>query len=291
MFLTMLSLALFALACQKEGESCDRADGDIPSDGDMDAESESTEDTDADFGGDADAWEIEFDGDADPESEFAGDAEPDVEEGPEPGVFRLPLADAEGHYSEDFILGVDHDPEVHEGLATAICQNYMGDTFPNCYDEHKGTDYILKGSFETMDREVAFVYAAAAGRVTDLEDGNYDRCHTDTDNPTAGNISCDGHPIRANFVRLEHENGLVTRYYHLKTDSIRVSVGETVACGQVLGLVGSSGISALPHLHFQVEDADGAVIDPYAGPYSQERSYWVEQDSGNGLPGETCPER
>ncbi len=203
-------------------------------------------------------------------------------------LLRFPLADEEGHYSLEFIFGVDHDPEVYDGIGEGICTNYRGDHFPHCYDEHSGSDYILNGGFETMDLGVAFVYAAADGIVTDIEDGHYDRCHIDTENLGAGNISCDGHEIRANKIIIEHEFGLVTKYYHLVNGSLLVDIGDTVTCGQKIAQVGSSGISSAPHLHFQVEDLEGTVIDPYSGEFSQEKSYWVEQDSGNGLPGETC---
>jgi hypothetical protein len=43
-------------------------------------------------------------------------------------------------------------------------------------------------------------------------------------------------------------------YAHLRPRSIRVHVGETVRRGQVLGLLGNSGNSTAPHLHFQISD-------------------------------------
>ncbi len=41
-------------------------------------------------------------------------------------------------------------------------------------------------------------------------------------------------------------------YGHMIPGSITVSIGDTVSEGQVIGLVGNSGNSDLPHLHFQV---------------------------------------
>jgi murein DD-endopeptidase MepM/ murein hydrolase activator NlpD len=105
------------------------------------------------------------------------------------------------------------------------------------------------------------------------------------------NIVCGdyGYITPANRVKLRHAGGIETWYWHLKRDSVLVAVGQRVTCGQPLGLVGSSGNSSQPHLHFEVADSSGATIDPYAGVLSQPDSYWVEQDAGDGLPGAACP--
>jgi len=180
------------------------------------------------------------------------------------------------------VFGVDHDPA--EGNQ-AQCLNFDDQPFPLCYDGHDGSDFILAGGFEEMDRGSARVVAAAAGEVYRVVDGQYDRCHGDW---AVGDISCDGHPIRANHVRIRHGNGWTSWYYHLKQDSVRVSVGDFVACGDVLGLVGSSGRSYLPHLHFEVESAEGANIDPFGGALTNETSHWMEQVGPDQLPGPDC---
>lgn len=207
-----------------------------------------------------------------------------------PIALAFPLADRTLFST---IIGVDHDPTVQDGsvLGRATCLDYVGRSFPHCYDEHDGSDYILKGGFSTMDEGSTPVIAAAAGTVVLAQDGYYDRCHGDS---TTGDVSCDGYEIVANAVTLEHEGSDGSRwrtlYWHLKTDSVAVEVGDRVARGQELGRVGSSGYSTLPHLHFELQLRVGEdqwrTLDPYAGPYSQEQSGWCDQGPDNGLPGD-----
>ena len=62
-----------------------------------------------------------------------------------------------------------------------------------------------------------------------------------------------------NVVVLDHGHGLVTRYAHM--DSYSVKKGDRVKAGDVIGAVGSTGKSKGPHLHFEVI-RDGETIDP-----------------------------
>lgn len=60
-------------------------------------------------------------------------------------------------------------------------------------------------------------------------------------------------------VVVQHADGVVTAYGHMAR--IDVSVGQSVAAGDVLGAVGSTGNSTGPHLHFVVQ-IDGQTVDP-----------------------------
>jgi murein DD-endopeptidase MepM/ murein hydrolase activator NlpD len=62
-----------------------------------------------------------------------------------------------------------------------------------------------------------------------------------------------------NLVEIDHGNGLSTRFGHLS--KILVKVGQKVHIGQVIGLVGSTGRSTGPHLHYETRIRDEAV-DP-----------------------------
>jgi murein DD-endopeptidase MepM/ murein hydrolase activator NlpD len=62
-----------------------------------------------------------------------------------------------------------------------------------------------------------------------------------------------------NFVRLEHGGGFGTGYAHMS--GIAVSPGMRVRAGQVIGYVGSTGLSTGPHLHYELYQ-NGAKVNP-----------------------------
>ena len=81
------------------------------------------------------------------------------------------------------------------------------------------------------------IVAAASGTVT-----------------TAGWVSGYG-----NYTVINHGGGVMTAYGH--QSAIHVSVGQTVTAGQTIGLVGSTGNSTGPHLHFEVY-VNGSTQNP-----------------------------
>jgi Membrane proteins related to metalloendopeptidases len=62
-----------------------------------------------------------------------------------------------------------------------------------------------------------------------------------------------------NLVVIDHGNGLATAYAH--ASAILVGVGQQVSQGETVSLVGSTGNSSGPHLHFEVR-VNGVAVDP-----------------------------
>jgi murein DD-endopeptidase MepM/ murein hydrolase activator NlpD len=59
------------------------------------------------------------------------------------------------------------------------------------------------------------------------------------------------------MIEIDHGDGIATRYGHLS--KINVKVGQTVRVGQILGLIGSTGRSTGPHLHYETRINNEAV--------------------------------
>jgi murein DD-endopeptidase len=107
----------------------------------------------------------------------------------------------------------------------------------------------------------AELLAVADGIVADLKDGI-------PDNPGNGAplvpISLD--TIGGNFISLNIGGGRYAVYGHMQPGSLRVKIGDKVHVGQVLGLLGNSGQSDGPHLHFHIVDGN-SILGAEGVPY------------------------
>ena len=91
------------------------------------------------------------------------------------------------------------------------------------------------------------VMAAATGIVTKVIKGCVE-----------GKRSCGGR--YGNHIEIQHPNGTSTVYAHMSKTS--VSIGQSVSQGEIIGTSGNTGASTGPHLHFEVENANGSKMRP-----------------------------
>jgi hypothetical protein len=176
--------------------------------------------------------------------------------------FSFPVRSSEDSELED-IYGisnfVDHNNESN-GDHNLWVTDY--DCGARSYDlasgyDHTGTDiFSWPFPWQKMDDNIAEIVAAEEGMIIYREDGNFDR-------NCAFCTNCSW-----NAVYLRHANGNVSWYGHLKKGSVTYkNTGDMVAKGEYLGIMGSSGSSTGPHLHFEVweDNSYTKLLDPYKG--------------------------
>ena len=164
------------------------------------------------------------------------------------------MAPLRGQLNRDFFYANYVDIQAGSGLRDYQCGL-------RTYDGHTGTDIALP-SFVQMDQGVD-VMAAAPGTVASVEDGQPDR-----------NKSWRPELSRDNFVVINHRDGFQSFYRHLRRSSIRVSPGQQVTAGTVLGQVGSSGLSTMPHLHIEFA-LNGVPMEAHAGTCGASFTHWA----------------
>src|SRR6185437_13002027 len=108
------------------------------------------------------------------------------------------------------------------------------------------------------------VLAVADGVVAEVKDGIVQNV---PNQPPAVPITLD--TLAGNHINLDLGGGVFAMYAHLQPGSLRVKLGDRVKRGQVLALLGNSGNSSEPHLHFQLMNRNSVVQSeglPYALP-------------------------
>ena len=128
---------------------------------------------------------------------------------------------------------------------------------PRSYDGHDGVDFAIR-DLGVMAQGVP-VLASAAGTVRGVRDGMIDAPVTDQ----AARQRIAGKEC-GNGVVIDHADGWQTQYCHLRKGSVHVKPGESVSEGTPLGMVGLSGQTEFPHLHFTVR-SKGENVDPFSG--------------------------
>lgn len=124
------------------------------------------------------------------------------------------------------------------------------------YDAHNGTDIRLP----TLAAQASGVpvLAAASGEVLRVRDGV-----DDVSVRRPGGLEAVAGSECGNGVIVAHPGGWETQYCHLAKGSVRVRPGQDVTAGEPIGMIGMSGETEYPHLHFTVRKGT-EVVDPFA---------------------------
>lgn len=118
-------------------------------------------------------------------------------------------------------------------------------------------DTLAAGPVEKLSSYAYFgdeIYAVADGTVVAIED--------DLPEQVPGKLP-EGATLQmaaGNHVVVDIGDGCFTFYAHMQPGSVRVKVGDKVATGQVLGLLGNSGNTDAPHLHFHIMDGPSPLL-------------------------------
>lgn len=169
------------------------------------------------------------------------------------------LLDAEFHFIGAY---------VDQNLAAGQIKDFSCGS--NTYDGHRGTDIaVWPYSFYKMENNLVEVVAAAPGTIIQKSDGNFDR-------------NCTSNSLTANSIIVLHADGSQALYWHMKKNAVTSkTVGQTVVAGEYLGIVGSSGSSSGPHLHFEIwsGNTNATYKDPFAGVCNllNANSWWAVQ--------------
>ncbi len=143
----------------------------------------------------------------------------------------------------------DHDP--NGGTKDHECGFMTG-------DDHRGIDIRVR-DYVAMHKGMVVV-AAADGVVTATRDGVEDVA---VQNNTDSREEVSRYGL-GNTVILSHGDGWQSAYGHMLKGSVLVKEGDQVTAGQPLGMVGLSGLTSFPHVHFMVKYNDKA-LDPFTG--------------------------
>ena len=186
-----------------------------------------------------------------------------------PPLFEWPLKQADG-FNDPSYYALSNYVDLDTTSPGVLDYNGLNQT----YDGHNGIDIRISPYFwKKMDEDHVEAVAADDGIIIFKQDG-----FSDT------NCSCSG---SWNAVYLLHADGSITWDGHLKTNTTTAKdSGDVVNVGEYLGIIGSSGCSTNPHLHFEVYDNGGNLIEPFFGPSNTttNQSWWANQlpyyDSG-----------
>ena len=177
-------------------------------------------------------------------------------------VFSPPL-EGEGWVAVNGCCAPD---SVHRGSVQSVnAKLYDAQRFAIDWMHVDADGRIVVGDTSEVENWVSYgkrVVAAADGVVVDALDGLEDQVPGDLPDPSTITVK----NVDGNHVVIDHGNGFHSFYAHLKPGSVEVEVGDRVQTGDQLGLLGNTGNSSAPHLHFHVMSSP-SVLGSDGVPY------------------------
>ena len=137
--------------------------------------------------------------------------------------------------AEGFIWPVTTSRKISSPIGSRVAPGGFGST------NHKGVDICNVGYTSS-------VYATKSGRVLLTNSSGWGGGY-------------------GNYVVIDHGGGLTTLYAHMSV--VKVSPGDTVSQGTVIGVTGNTGASTGPHLHYEVHSTtmvNGRAVTVYENP-------------------------
>lgn len=144
--------------------------------------------------------------------------------------------------SEGFIWPVSTSKMISSPIGSRVAPGGFGST------NHKGVDICNVGYTSS-------VYATKSGRVLLTNSSGWGGGY-------------------GNYVVIDHGGGLTTLYAHMSV--VKVSPGDTVSQGTVIGVTGNTGASTGPHLHYEVRTTtivNGKSVTVYQNPLNYLSGY------------------
>ncbi|MFT4626942.1 MAG: murein DD-endopeptidase [Myxococcota bacterium] len=134
-----------------------------------------------------------------------------------------------------------------------------GDTWPSWWDE-SGVEVprrLVNGPLRDYEQITSLLKDRPTHKGMDFKSPVGTALHT----PRAGKV------LRTNWntvpnggcIEIEYSDGVVAKFLHLS--DVKVSPGDSVGAGSVIGLTGNTGRSTAPHLHYELARG-GKVLDP-----------------------------
>jgi hypothetical protein len=149
-------------------------------------------------------------------------------------------------------------PSCHRGASLRINGAiHVAERFAIDFVQLNDKNMLISGPMDQLSSYAYFgdeIYAVAHGTVVGTADGLPEQ--------VPGKLPADAtiQIAAGNHVVVDIGEGRFAFYAHMQPGSVRLKVGDKVKTGQVLGLLGNSGNTDTPHLHFHVMDGPSPLL-------------------------------